>query len=48
MASNAQLAQTADQRSSERVQVRLAGKLFVPAEEMTLDCTIINLSVGGA
>ena len=48
MASNAQLARSVDQRSSERVQVRLAGKLFVPAEEITLDCTIINLSVGGA
>jgi hypothetical protein len=48
MASNAQLAQSTDQRSNERVQVRLAGKLFVPAEEITLDCTIINLSVGGA
>ncbi|HKQ11065.1 MAG TPA: PilZ domain-containing protein [Rhizomicrobium sp.] len=46
MASNAQLA--LDQRRSERFQVRLAGKLFVPAEEITLDCTIINLSVGGA
>jgi len=48
MASNAQLARSTDQRSSERVQVRLEGKLFVPAEEITLDCTIINLSVGGA
>jgi hypothetical protein len=48
MASKAQLARSTDQRSSERVQVRLAGKLFVPAEEITLDCTIVNLSVGGA
>ena len=46
MGSNAQV--VADQRSSERVQVKLAGKLFVPAEEITLDCTIVNLSVGGA
>jgi hypothetical protein len=48
MAGNAQLARSKDQRGSERVQLRLAGKLFVPAEEITLDCTIINLSVGGA
>jgi hypothetical protein len=46
MANNAQLA--LDQRCSERFEVRLAGKLFVPAEENTLDCTIINLSTGGA
>jgi len=48
MGSKAQLARPTEQRSSERVPVRLAGKLFVPAEEITLDCTIINLSVGGA
>jgi hypothetical protein len=48
MKNNAQLAGSRDQRSSERVAVRLAGKLFVPAEESTLDCTIINLSLGGA
>ena len=46
MASRAKLAP--DQRASERYPMRLAGKLFVPAEEVTLDCTIINLSVGGA
>ena len=46
MASKAKLAP--DQRASERYPMRLAGKLFVPAEEVTLDCTIINLSVGGA
>lgn len=28
--------------------MRLTGKLFVPAEESTLDCTVINLSLGGA
>src|SRR5882757_5358167 len=48
MSSNAQSARSQDQRSSERVAVRLAGKLFVPAEKATLDCTVINLSVGGA
>jgi hypothetical protein len=45
---NAQKARSDDQRSSDRVVVTLAGKLFVPAEETTLDCTVINLSVGGA
>jgi hypothetical protein len=48
MARKAQLARSKDQRGSERVSVKLEGKLFVPAEEITLDCTIINLSVGGA
>jgi hypothetical protein len=48
MSSKAQSAGSQDQRSSERVAVRLAGKLFVPAEQSTLDCIIINLSVGGA
>jgi hypothetical protein len=48
MTSNAQLARSSDQRGSERISVQLAGKLFVPAEDNTLDCTIINLSTGGA
>jgi hypothetical protein len=48
MRSNVQPARSSDQRSSERVEVRLAGKLFVPAEDSTLDCTIVNLSLGGA
>jgi hypothetical protein len=48
MRSNAQQARSVDQRGSERVQVRLAGKLFVPAEDSTLECTIVNLSTGGA
>ena len=48
MSSQAQSARSQDQRSSERVAVRLAGKLFVPAEQNTLECIIINLSVGGA
>jgi hypothetical protein len=43
---NAQSVQ--DQRSNERVPVRLAGKLFVPAEKAMLDCIIVNLSAGGA
>lgn len=37
-----------DRRGSDRVSAQLEGKLFVPAEERTLDCTISNLSVGGA
>ncbi|HKQ43861.1 MAG TPA: PilZ domain-containing protein [Rhizomicrobium sp.] len=48
MGSNARPALVQEQRSSERFAVRLAGKLFVPAEQITLDCTIINLSAGGA
>src|SRR5438067_9309344 len=48
MNSKAQPVRSADQRSSERFAVRLAGKLFVPAEKTTLECTIVNLSVGGA
>lgn len=48
MAANAQPARSDDQRENERVTVTLAGKLFVPAEEVTLDCMVVNLSVGGA
>jgi hypothetical protein len=44
----AQNARSDDQRADERVSVTLAGKLFVPAEEVALDCTIVNLSAGGA
>lgn len=48
MANNARLTRSQDQRGRERVTVRLAGKLFVPAEQTTLDCIIVNLSTGGA
>ena len=48
MKSSAQPARSLDQRSNERIEVRLAGKLFVPAEDSTMDCVIVNLSVGGA
>jgi hypothetical protein len=48
MNTNARLARSHDQRKNERIVVALAGKLFVPAEEATLVCTVINLSVGGA
>jgi hypothetical protein len=42
------LAPAVEQRADERVNVRLEGKLFVPAEETTLDCLILDLSAGGA
>ena len=37
-----------EQRASERVGVRLEGKLFGPAEETSFDCLIVDLSPGGA
>jgi len=37
-----------DRRGSDRVAALLEGKLFVPAEERTMDCVVNNLSVGGA
>ena len=37
-----------DRRGSDRVAAQLEGKLFVPAEERTMDCVVNNLSVGGA
>jgi hypothetical protein len=48
MSAFAQPARSYDQRENERIVVTLPGKLFVPAEEATLDCTVVNLSVGGA
>jgi hypothetical protein len=48
MNSNPQQARSNDQRENERTGVSRAGKLFVPAEETTFDCTVVNLSVGGA
>jgi len=39
---------SADQRQHERVVTALPGRLFVPAEEVTLECRIVNLSAGGA
>jgi hypothetical protein len=38
----------AEQRAYERIATALVGKFFVPAEEVTLDCQVINLSAGGA
>jgi hypothetical protein len=37
-----------DQRSSDRIVVTSPGKLFVPAEERTLDSAMVNVSVNGA
>jgi PilZ domain len=40
--------QAAEQPQYERISTALGGKLFVPAEESTLDCQVCNLSGGGA
>lgn len=48
MSAGMQPAGSRDRRGSDRVSAQLEGKLFVPSEERTLDCTISNLSVGGA
>jgi hypothetical protein len=50
MKSSAQpaLRQSAEQREYERIATALAGTLFVPAEEITLECQVKNLSAGGA
>lgn len=37
-----------EQRGSERIGVSFSGKLFVPAESTTVDCSVVNLSAGGA
>jgi hypothetical protein len=37
-----------DRRRCERARITLAGKLFLPTEDMTLDCQIVSLSAGGA
>jgi hypothetical protein len=41
-------AESKDRRGSERVSAQLDGRLYVPAEERELECTIVNLSVSGA
>jgi hypothetical protein len=38
----------AERRSFKRVRVDLPGRLFVPAEEREVRCTVANLSPGGA
>src|SRR5579872_4751634 len=48
MKANSQAARLDEQRENERIAITLAGKLFLPAEEATLDCTVVNLSVSGA
>ena len=37
-----------EQREFERARAELAGKMFVPAEEATIDCQVVDLSAGGA
>jgi hypothetical protein len=37
-----------DQRDEARWKLRLEGRLFLPAEETTFDCIILDLSAGGA
>jgi hypothetical protein len=44
----AQNAPMQDRRRTERHTVRLSGRIFLPATGVTLDCTITNLSAGGA
>jgi hypothetical protein len=43
-----QLVSPDEQREYERVVIELPGKLFVPADETTIDCHVLNLSGGGA
>lgn len=38
----------ADQRLHRRAIIALSGRLFVPAEDITIACGIVNLSAGGA
>ncbi len=37
-----------EQRQYERIRVSFSGKLFVTAESSTVDCTVVDLSAGGA
>ncbi|MEI7789536.1 MAG: PilZ domain-containing protein [Alphaproteobacteria bacterium] len=37
-----------EQRDEARLKLRLEGRLFLPAEETTFDCIILDLSAGGA
>jgi hypothetical protein len=37
-----------EQRADARVKLRLEGKLFLPAEETTFECIVVDLSAGGA
>ncbi|HVU21302.1 MAG TPA: PilZ domain-containing protein [Rhizomicrobium sp.] len=40
--------QPAEQRKYERKKTVLVGKMFVPAEERTVDCGVVDISAGGA
>lgn len=37
-----------EQRRAERTQLALEGRIFVPAEDATIDCRIVDLSASGA
>ncbi|HTP78026.1 MAG TPA: PilZ domain-containing protein [Rhizomicrobium sp.] len=37
-----------EQRKYERIEVSFSGKLFVPAGSTTVECSIVDLSAGGA
>lgn len=41
-------AASVDQRQHERIAMALPGRIFVPAENSMLECSIVNLSAGGA
>ena len=50
MKSNAQIApqKAIDRRAHERFGTALAGKFYVPAQKIVMDCEVTNLSGGGA
>ncbi|MEI9932069.1 MAG: PilZ domain-containing protein [Rhizomicrobium sp.] len=37
-----------EQRKYERTRTALTGKMFVPAEERTIECGVVDISAGGA
>jgi hypothetical protein len=43
-----QLSAEPDARAYRRYEINLAGNIFVPAQEATLPCKVLNLSGGGA
>lgn len=47
-AAEMQVFEMVNKRAYERTRTSLAGKMFVPAEERTVDCGIVDLSAGGA
>jgi PilZ domain-containing protein len=48
MSKAAKRADPIEQRAFERTRTALEGKIFVPAEEATVDCRVVDLSAGGA